>query len=150
MLAFYQCSSTMDKKEPFHSCYNNCMHSEICSRLNMCSGPPRKGSSAAISEYKYLYYCPHPEIIKPPTLGRAPFNQSSNLGRAPNNQLSNMFSTLPPLHSLGLLPASFVCTADYLPCPTLSHLGQQGPHTPLHPFCVWCAQKQPLGLSSDI
>jgi hypothetical protein len=45
----------------------------------------------------------------PQNSGRAPFNQfiqgtPQNLGRAPNNQLSNIPSTLPPLHSLRLLP----------------------------------------------
>ncbi len=44
-----------------------------------------------------------------------------------------MPSTLPPLHSLGLIP-SFVCTADYLLCPALSHLGKQGPTYPSTPF----------------
>jgi hypothetical protein len=43
------------------------------------------------------------KITKPP-LGRAPFNQSNHSGRDHFNQLGNMLSTLPPLHSLGLLP----------------------------------------------
>jgi hypothetical protein len=94
------------------------------------------------------------EITKPTTLGRAHFNQSgrtqnhhvSRFGGgggcplqsikqlSPDNQVSDMPSTLPPLHSLGLLLPSFVCTADYLLCPTLSHLGKQGPTHPSTPF----------------
>ncbi len=60
----------------------------------------------------------------------------------------NMHSTLPPLHRLGLLPPSFVCTADYLLSHTLSHVGQQGPPYPSAPFVhrdLGCSLWPPYG-----
>ncbi len=63
-----------------------------------------------------------------------------NSGRAPTIQLGNMLSTLPPLHSLGLLPPP-LC-AQLTTSHTLS--SRQGPTHPSTPFVYEGLRVRPL------
>jgi hypothetical protein len=64
--------------------------------------------------------------------GRAPFNLSSHSVRAHFNQLGNILSTLPPLHSLELLP--LLCMHSWLSPISHTLSSRQGPTHPSTPL----------------
>jgi hypothetical protein len=117
------------------------------------------------------------KITKPPSLGRAPFNQVSNFGRAPFNQVSNFGRA--PFNQVGNIGAPLSvsktkmlssphfnwkfplhltwpgASSSYLPqqlilTPPPPHTEARGTYTPLLLFWAWCPLMRPRGLNMAI